>query len=148
MLKIENQICLIAGGKSIAMESGAVGRGQFGVDLVVLEEYGIVARLHVLVGVVEARAVSSVGIFAISRDEVRRTGPGHDEEVKQVAAAGSTEMRVAEAHDGVVRDVVTGTPVPAVIEGVWAELDCPEGHSRAGEAVTMSTSGNARIDPE
>ena len=71
---------------------------------------------------------------------------GLDEEVEEVAASGAAEMGVAEAHDGGVGDVISGAPVPAVVIGVRAELNCAEGHNRAREAVAMAPGPGSDIN--
>ena len=54
---------------------------------------------------------------------------------------------MAEAHDGGVGDVVAGTPVPAVVEGVGAELNGGEGDAGAREAVAVTAGADAWVDP-
>ena len=106
------------------------------------------ARAFRLSGSLDAVALASALQSIISRHASLRTVfISLDEEVKQVAAARAAEMRVAEAHDGVIGDVVPGAPVPAVVEGVGAELHGAEGHRRTGKAVSVTACADHGIDP-
>ncbi len=136
----------LAGGEGVAMQAGALGGGELGADAVVLEQDGVEAGLGVLVGVIEAGAVAGVGVAARTGDELGLAGAGHDEEVEQIAAAGAAEVGVAEAHDGGVGEMVTGAPVPLIVEGVGAELNGTVGDGGAGEGVAVAAGTDADID--
>src|SRR5260370_34728733 len=61
----------------------------------------------------------------------------HQQEVEHVRVSSSTEMCVAETHDGLVGVVVTRTPVPATVVRIRTELHHAERHggSRIGVSV-------------
>src|ERR1700743_771907 len=95
----------------------------------------------------EAGAIARIRIGTWAGDELYGAGAGHDEEIEKIAAAGAAQMRVAEAHDGSIRDVVTGAPVPIGVGGVRAELHGAEGHACTGKTVAMTACSDASIDP-
>ncbi len=129
------------------MQSGPLGSREFDMNAGVLEQDGIVAGLGDFVAVREARPIALIGIGARTGNELYRAGASHHEKIKKVAAACAAEMRVAEAHDGRIRDVITGAPVPLVVEGVWTELYGAEGKACAGETVAMAPCSDSRVNP-
>ena len=133
--------------KRVLVDAGALGGGEFGAHLWIFQEHGVVAGLGDLIVVREARTVALVRLFAGTRLEFDGACAGHDEEVEQIAAAGAAQVGVAEAHDGGVGDVVAGAPVPAVVEGIGAELEGGERNAGSGEAVAVAAGADARIDP-
>ncbi len=53
---------------------------------------------------------------------------------------------MAEAHDGVVGDVIAGAPVPLVVKRVGTELDGAKRNARAWKAVAVTASANAGVN--
>ena len=132
--------------EGVLVEAGALGGGELGADVGVLEQDGVVAGLGGFVVVREARAVAGIGVLPRAGLELDLAGARHDEDVEQVAAAGAAEMGVGEAHDGGVAAVVAGAPVPAIVVGVRAELDGAEGDGGAGKAVAMAAGADDEVD--
>ena len=54
MLQIDDDPGLVALGEGVAMEAGALGRGELGADLGIRQHDGVVAGLHDLTGVLKA----------------------------------------------------------------------------------------------
>jgi hypothetical protein len=102
MLQIEDEIRLVAGREGVAMNAGAFGGRQFGADVVVLEQDGVVAGLHALIGMIEARTIALLRRSAIARDEFCVSCTGHYKKVEEIAAACTAEVGMAEAHDRVI----------------------------------------------
>ena len=70
---------------------------------------------------------------------------GGEEEVAQVGAAGTAQMRVREAQDGVVAIVVAAAGIPVFRTGVRAQLDQAVGRGGSGEGMPVETRADERI---
>src|ERR1051325_9814403 len=71
---------------------------------------------------------------------------GQQKDVAVVGNAGAAEMRVAEAVDGGIGVVITGTTIPAREPRVRTELDHAERNDRAGERMSVPARADERID--
>ncbi len=125
--------------EGVLVQAGALGGCEFRVDACVLEQNGVVAGLGSFIVVRKTRAIAGLRIFPRAGHQLDLAGARHDENVEQVAAAGSAEVGVGKTHDGSVAAVVTGAPVPTVVIGVRAELDCAERDSGARKAMAVAT---------
>ena len=144
--EVDDEPGVFTSGKGVAVDAGTLGAGELHLDLGIGKEDGVEAGFRDFGLMREAGAVAGIGVGAGAGHKLDRAGAGHHEEVQQVAAAGAAEMRVAEAHDGGVGDVVAGAPVPPIVEGIGAELHGGEGNAGPGKAVTMAPGADMRID--
>ncbi len=69
-----------------------------------------------------------------------------EQDVAVVTDAGAGQVRVREAEDAVVVEVIAGTSVPAFEARVGAELHHAERHARTGERVAVAAGADERID--
>ena len=107
---------------------------------------GVIAGFGVLVGVGEGGAIAGVrGVFCPGY-QLDVSDAGDEEDVEEVAGAGSAEVGVGEAHNGGVGGVVAGAPVPSVVVGVGADLDGAEGDGGSGEDVAVAAGAAHDID--
>ena len=99
----------------------------------------------------EARTVAIFGVATVAGDGLCRTCSGHHQEVQQVGATGTAQVRVAEAADVFVGNVVARAMVPAglvvaIIEGVGAQLHHSERHRGAGVSVSVASRADLDLD--
>ena len=113
------------------METYTLCGSQLHKDIRLLQADGIIARTDRLVGMRELGILSA----AMSHRQ--------ESDIAQVANARTAQVRMAEAYEHGVADVIAGAPVPAV--GILRRTDLyqSEGHVGSKEHMTMST----RSDP-
>ena len=90
------------------MDADPLRRGKPGTDTTVRQCHFVITRLRVLRFVAESLPVATVGIPGRAGIQLQRAGLRHEQDVAQVGVARAAEMRVAEAHDCVVRISVAG----------------------------------------
>ena len=91
------------------MHAYALCGSQLCLHSVIIEHHFIVARLAMLGLMREARAVASLWILCRTRIGVYLSRGGHDEDIAQIGVAGTAQMCVTEAHDGLVPMLIAGT---------------------------------------
>lgn len=101
-------------GEDVALEPDAGGSRQFGADPVVLEQDRIIARLGVLVGLVEARAEPGIGILEASRHGLHLAHGGHQQHTAHLKL-----MQAGESLDRGV-SVLVAHGLPAARTGIAA----------------------------
>ena len=131
--------------EGVAVQAGALGRGELDQHATVLERHGVEARYGHFVVMRERSAVAFAGVLPRAGDPLHRADVGDQQHVEKVGCAGAAEVCVAEAHQGGVCVVVAGAPVPAACVGVRAELDGAEGDGGAGIGVAMAAGADADI---
>ena len=145
VLQVEDQVRVVRGRESVAVEAHAGGGGHFRRDAVALQGDAVVAGFADFPGAV--RIGPGAGLRVVLRAAGGRGGAGrrHHRDVEQVADAGAAEVRVAEADDGAVAVVVAGAPVPFLRDAGRAQLHEAEGHIGAHEHVAVSARSDLRV---
>ena len=123
MVEVEPKIAAASGGESIAMDTGALGCSEFGIDILIIKMHFIIARLCLLAFVAESR-YTLIG------------SGGHKEDIYEVAGSGSAESGMAEPIDTAVVMVISRSIEPiGSLMGVGAELHHSEWNSGAGIVI-------------
>ena len=143
---VEEQVRVGALREGAAHHPDAVAGGQFHLSIIVVEQDGIIARLGVLVLMLEGRAIARGGVVFLAFVGLHFADDGHEAEVAIVGAARAAEVGGAEAEDGVVGGVIARTAVPVIHAGVGTELHHAERHSRAREGVAVAACADERVD--
>ena len=145
MRQIEDEVAAIALREGVLVQAGTLGGGQLSFDLVVVENDGIVAGLRALIIMGETRAIARAWLIGRTRFRVDRTGAGHQHHIEHVAHAGAAQVVVAKAHDGRVRVVIAGAPIPAAGLGIRTELHHSEGNGGARIGVAVAACSDKHV---
>jgi len=149
MSEVDDDVCLLARRKRVAMNSGTLGRAEFDEDVVVVQFDGVKAGRGSFVAMLKTR---SVALFSRARWTVAQcveedfTDSWHQQDVAIIGDAGAAEMCVAETVDDRIGVVITGAAVPAGESCIGAELDHAERPRRARKRVTMTSRADKRVD--
>ena len=155
--KVQNHMSVRILREGIAVHARTRGRRQLGTHAAVVERDGIVARRGALALMAETRTVSAVGIIRRARVELDIPYRRHHQNVAQIRMARAAEVRMAEAHDGLVavavaRTILVGAflilPAHVVGDGVGvgAELHRTEGDACPGEGVAHAVGADEGVD--
>ena len=137
------------------MHARARGGRKLGPHARVVERDGIVAGRGALVA--ETRTVAAVGIIRRAGVEPYLSRRGHHKNVAQIRMARAAEVRMAEAHDGLVavavaRTIFIGALLIYAVHvvgygvGVGAELHRTEGDACPGEGVAHAVGADEGVD--
>ena len=143
--------------EGIAVHARTRGGRKLGPHAAVVERDGIVAGRGALALVAETRTVAAVGIIRRARVELDIPYRRHHQNVAQIRMARAAEVRMAEAHDGLVavavaRTILVGAflilPAHVVGDGVGvgAELHRTEGDACPGEGVAHAVGADEGVD--
>ena len=141
VVKVKDKSCFPRLGKRVAMNGGALGRGQLGLYAITVEEYGIISRFCLLPPVRERRGVCHLLALLPHRMIVLTAHGGHQQHIAIITATRSTEVRVRESVNGGIGIVITGTSIPLKDARVGARLNHPVGYhcARIGMSVPPRT---------
>ena len=145
VLQVEDQVRVVRGRESVAVEAHAGGRGHFRRDAVALQGDAVVAGLADFLGAVCVGPGAGLRVVLRAAGGRGGTGRRHHRDVEQVADAGAAEVRMAEADNGAVAVMVAGAPVPTLRDAGRTELDQSEGHVGAHEYVPVATRSDFRV---
>ena len=98
----------------------------------------IVAGPDNLVIVAVVRGILGNWIIVVAALVSQIAGIRHQEDIAEIRAAGSAEMKMREADENVVRVVICGTPIPTLVFIAWTKLDRAERYIGSHEYVPMS----------
>ncbi len=130
--QVEGDLRAGPGGEGVFVPADAPAGGQPDLHLRVLQEDFVVA---------------GGGLFPLV-GEGRRPGAREQQDVAEVVAAGTAQVRMAEAVDDMVAVVIAAAAVPVARLGarVGTELHHPEGRDGAGEGVAVFVGADEGID--
>ena len=109
VLEVDNDMSVSSLREGVTMNADPLGGRHLRADAIVRQCHGIVSGHACFAVVAEAAAIPSVRIRRRAGIQPDRAGPGHHEDVTEVGMAGAAEMRMAEAYDGRVAVLVSGT---------------------------------------
>ena len=89
----------------------------------------------------------SLAAFIECHGRIRKgPAPGLEQKIAVVANASPAQVRVAEAPDGAVGEVVSAAAVPALAARIGANLDHTKGRRGSGVGVSVPPSSNKWIN--
>ena len=149
VVEVEQQVALIRCREAVAMQARVLGGGEFGKDARLFELDRVVTGMHLLVFMLESLAITTARLVGFTTVKLESACARHKQKIKQIAAAGSAQMRVAEAKQSVLRKMVARTPVPSIggAAGIGAELHHAKGHRSPRIGVTMAAGSQTDVDP-
>ena len=124
-LKVQEHARLGGFRKSVALETGARGRGQFHVDPGVGQKHLIVSDAGLLPRFVHSRAIAGVGLVLIAHLDLERPGRWHHQQ-----SGHGPFVDVTEPTDVLDVRIVAGLPAGVLVVG--AEFDHAKGHPGTG----------------
>ena len=113
---------------------------------VVIEHHLVVSGACRLVLVLKVVLVSLAHVGSEPQFTHFKFVQGHQQHVTVILAAGTAEVGVAEAEDGVVAVVVAAAAVPSAETCIGRGLYLSEGHDGAGEGVTVAVGSHQGVD--
>jgi len=120
-------------GESVAVHSAMFGSRQFGSDVIIVENYGIVTRRSFFVYVAIGGS-ESLGLAVIAAGiPLHLSAEGHKEKVIQVGAAGAAEVGMAESEDSFIVIVIAAAWIVGIFTGVGTQLHQSERETCAGK---------------
>ena len=118
---------LLVGPEGVAVESHPLCCRQLYEDIRLLQSDGVVARSHRLVGMREARLLTTT------------MGYGQEQHIAQIAHARTAEVHVTEAGQHRVTGMIARAPIPTSAVLCGTKLYQSEGHIRPKEHMSVTT---------
>ena len=132
--KVEHQLGFLhIGTKGVTMETRTLGGSKLYPYIGLLQLNGIIARTHILVGMMEQH------LFLIS---IRYWQEGY---IAQLANTRTTEMLMSETYQYRVGLMITGTPVPATSMLGWSQLHITKGNIGSQKHMAMTACSNTWV---
>ena len=143
--KIDDDVAGTIGRKSIAMKGYAFGGGELDLYVMVLQPDRVIIRpgdllaMRVMGGITRSRI--SLGTCLCPY----RTGIRHDQDIAKIGDTGAVEMVLSKTFDDAVGVMVTGTPVPALVDVAGANLYGAEGNAGTEKDMAMTAGADVRV---
>ena len=135
VLQVDEDVPLPFPGERVTMHTGMRSGREFRRDARIRETDTVVARGSHFIGMGERDRIHGVG--AILRRDLAQGR--REQEISEVRTAGTGEVRMGKAQDGLVAFMVAAAPVPGPVPGVRAQLDHPLRGGRSGIGMSMES---------